>query len=76
MCFLSSIATETGRASALDNDHDNDWDGEGTCERLADAFDIAPILAQDLVWDNDENAPLDPAERWKYMRSIIAGMVR
>lgn len=76
MCFMSSIATETGRATLLDNEHSNDWDGQGTCERLADGFDVASVLVQDLVWDNDENAPLDPSDRWQYMRDRVARSIQ
>ena len=73
MCLFTSIATETGRASAIPK-RPND-DGKGTCHQLADAFNVAPILVRDLVWDNDENAPRDPAARWQYMRDQIAAMI-
>ncbi len=74
MCLMSSVATETGRASVL-SDLDP-WDGEGACFRLAEAFDVAPVLVQDLVWDNDENAPRDPAKRWEWMRARIASALQ
>lgn len=74
MCLMSSIATETGRASVFTG-RDADWDGEGMCYALADAFNVAPVLVQDLVWDNDENAPRDPAKRWGWMRAKIASAI-
>ena len=70
MCFMSSIATETGRASVMTG-MDTD-DGPNMCDALAGAFNVAPVLVQDFVWTNDENAPHDPARRWQYMRDVVA----
>lgn len=75
MCLLSSLATETGRASVLSPGRDLEGD-DTICDDMADAFDVAPILVRDLVWDNDENAPRDPHERWKYMRNRIARAIK
>lgn len=74
MCLMSSIATETGRAGAF-TDVALD-DGENVCHSLADTFDVATVMVQGLVWDNDENAPFDPAKRWQYMRDLIACRIK
>ena len=70
MCLMTSIATQTGRASAFTGVSLDD--GQGVCHALSDAFNVAPVMVQDLVWWNDENAPRDPALRWQYMRNKIA----
>jgi hypothetical protein len=74
MCLMSSIAIETGRMSAFSGLAMDD--GEGVCHSLASTFDLAPVMVQDLVWNNDENAPLDPAKRWQYMRNQIANSIK
>lgn len=70
MCLMTSIATETGRASVLTPGRDLEHD-ERLCEDMATAFDVAPVLVRNLVWDNDENAPSDPAARWRWMRDEL-----
>jgi hypothetical protein len=74
MCLLTSLATETGRASVLTPGRDLEYD-DTICDDMADAFNVAPILLRDLVWDNDENAPRDPASRWQWMRDRIEAAI-
>lgn len=69
MCIMSSIATETGKAAAIEG-YDK-YCGEVVCQRLARGFDVAHVLIQDLVWQNDEIAPSDPVARWVFMRGEI-----
>ena len=75
MCFMTSIATETGRASVFSGVRNRDDDGEGVCENLAQAFDVAPVLIKDLVWDNDEYPYDGPADRWGKMRARVANSI-
>ncbi len=42
-------------------------------DQVAAAFDIAAPLAQEIVFENDEQCWRDtPEERWKYMRKWVA----
>ncbi len=84
MCLMSSIATETGRASVLSKvvgvaDAD-EWgyfdDPEYANGLLADAFDIASPLAQELVYLNDNGRYSEtPSQRWRRMRGTISNMI-
>lgn len=74
MCLMSSLATETGRASVMTGL--NRGDDEAIRDRMASAFDVAPVLISDLVFVNDECAPRDPAKRWAYMRNVIAARIK
>lgn len=53
--------------------------------QVADAFDIAECLAQEIVYMNDEHfgdivngqwVAMTPELRWKKMRSWVAGQIR
>ena len=74
MCFMTSIATETGRASAFTG-VDLSYGDEAVCEKLAGAFDVAPVLIQELVWDNDEYPYANESERWRGMRNRVAASI-
>ena len=85
MCLMSSIATETGRAAVLSDvaraGHVDEW---GYCDDpvyahglLADAFDSASPLSQELVHLNDEGPRHEtPHQRWQRMRRTISQMVK
>lgn len=84
MCLMSSIATETGRASVLSEVlravEVDEWgycnDPEYACGLLADAFDIASPLAQELVYLNDMGSHREtPSRRWQRMRQTISNMI-
>lgn len=84
MCLMSSIATETGRASVLSNvlkaGGVDEWgycdDPEYANGLVADAFDIASPLAQELVYLNDTGPYHEtPSKRWERMRAEIADMI-
>ena len=84
MCLMSSIATETGRASVLsDVLKSGDVDEWGYCDDpeyanglIADAFDIASPLSQELVYLNDISPRGEtPSKRWTRMRAEIASMI-
>ncbi len=84
MCLMSSLVTETGRASVLSTvlraGEVDEWgycdDPEYANGLLADAFDIASPLAQELVYLND-NGPRSetPSRRWQRMRQTISDMI-
>jgi len=85
MCLMSSLATETGKASVLSEVlRASALDEWGTRDDpvhanllVAEAFDIASPLAQELVYLND-NGPWGetPSERWKRIRRTIAEMIQ
>lgn len=54
MCIMSSIATETGKAAAIEG-YDK-YCGEVVCQRLARGFDVAHVLIQDLTKRFSPNA--------------------
>lgn len=46
-------------------------------DRVAAAFDIAPCLAQEIVYENDERfASQSPADRWVRMRQWVSEQIR
>lgn len=73
MCLMTSIATETGHGSVLSVGRDSDDDE--ICADMAAEFDVSEVLVRDLVWDNDANAPRDPAKRWQWMRDRIESKI-
>ena len=74
MCLMTSIATETGNASAM-SDVDLD-DGGSVCRAMAVQFDVAKVLVQDLVWTNDASWRETPSMRWKRMRDFISSRIK
>ena len=56
------------RGLSLENLYPEDY------RRIAKAFDIAPAMAQEIVWENDDDwlEKETPAERWARMRAWIA----
>ena len=85
MCLMSSIATETGRASVLSRVVEaGQVDEYGYCDDpeyahglLSDAFDIASPLSQELVYLNDSGVCREtPSQRWARMRRTISEMIK
>lgn len=85
MCLMSSIATETGRASVLSKvARAGEVDEYGYCDDpeyanglLAGAFDIASPLSQELVHLNDSGCYGEtPSQRWRRMRDTISTMIK
>lgn len=71
VCALGALGREQGmNLGELDPD---DYDA------VATAFGIAPPLAREIVWVNDEAGPWrgeTPAERWVRVRAWVAAQVR
>ena len=45
-------------------------------EEVAAAFNIAPCLAQEVVYENDEWSDKGPEDRWKRMRAWTARQIK
>ena len=65
-CTLGVLGAHRGLA--LDDLDPEDY------RRVAKAFDIAPAMAQEILWENDDDwyEKETPAERWVRMRAWIA----
>jgi hypothetical protein len=69
VCALGCLAKAKG--AALDPDDTYEWD------KLGKVFDIAPQLAQETMYINDEwGRHCSPEERWQKVRAWAAGELR
>ena len=69
VCALGAL----GRSRGIDM---RDLD-PGDPESIAEAFNIAPQLAQEIVYLNDEGGGYEtPEHRWERMRKWVAGLVK
>jgi hypothetical protein len=54
----------------LGKDPDDAWDNwESVRNTVSDLLNIAPALASEIMYENDECAPMDDAKRWAHMRA-------
>ena len=58
-CALGSVLVARGEPSA------HEIDSEGNNDFLAEKFDVAECLVQEIEWVNDESDALTPEDRWK-----------
>ena len=76
VCALGALARHKG--AALDDDDTYDYD------KLGETFDIASMLAQEVMYENDEGwrpweaskTPETPEERWTRIRAWAAEAIR
>jgi hypothetical protein len=84
VCTLGALARHRAvdvKTLALGGDPDSEWDEDwedSDWDALAALFDIAPQLAREVMYENDETfvgavGPLTPGEqRWQRMRAWVA----
>jgi hypothetical protein len=81
-CTLGALGAARGlplpKLQSLDGE---DWDIEDDAiddEELADMFNVAPALAREIMFENDEGCHYDatPERRWSYMRQWVAGNIK
>lgn len=77
-CTLGSISSSSGvDTSDLDAqiDSGNDWE---IAEKLASRLDIAPAMAKEIVYMNDEGSwnSETPEQRWNRMRQWVAEQIK
>lgn len=72
VCTLGAMRKVKG--VPLEPLRESDWDA------LGEAFDVAPMLTQEVMYYNDDDFGLHPnetpQERWKRMRQWAAGQIR
>lgn len=75
VCALGAL----GRRKGVDVESMDTYDWSG----LSETFDIAPQLAQETMYENDDGGPISwptktesPAERWKRMRAWAVKNIR
>ncbi len=72
VCALGAV----GKARGLDMKGVDPEDGES----VAAVFNVAPAMAREIMWDNDEGAGYwkeeTPQERFARMRRLIEGQIR
>ena len=69
VCAIGSLGAARGiEMSRLDPED---------ARRVAQTFGIAECLAREIVWENDENGPLDETDeaRWIRMRCVVGRMI-
>lgn len=71
VCALGSLGRARGITMSSLDPHDS--------EAVAEAFNIAPCLEREVVYENDEHLTWpreSPQDRWKRMRKWATGQVR
>lgn len=78
VCTLGALAKARGvDLSAADDAYDQDGDAEELGVTLGEVFDVAPQLAQEVMYWNDEAYwSLTPERRWKAMHDWICENIR
>jgi len=76
-CTLGVVAAARG-ADVSSVDPDDDY---GCREQIAALLDIAPALAAEIMWENDEAIAAweknkTNADRWAYMRKWVGNQIR
>lgn len=80
-CTLGVIGAKRGaKMPAVGDELDDDWtDDIQLREEAAAALDIAPAMAAEIMYWNDEGGPYDgenPEQRWRRMRHWVAKQIR
>lgn len=80
-CALGCLGAARGLdMSAFDVEDDDEWDDDDDCwdwDRLGAMFDIAPHIAQEVMWVNDDGTnATTPEDRWVSVRRWAARQIR
>jgi len=72
VCALGAVT----RARGIDTSHLDPEDSDGA-EFVASTLDIAPCLAREIVYENDEHwVPETPEQRWQRMRNWVDANIK
>jgi hypothetical protein len=79
VCALGCLGKARGAdfsSFARDQEHDDgDWEDDYDWDKLAEMFDIAPQLAREVMYQNDEAYVKTAEERWQKVRGWVARQI-
>jgi hypothetical protein len=78
VCALGCLGKARGvdfSAFAGERDEDEDWE-DYDWDKLAEMFDIAPQLAREVMYQNDEAYAKTADERWRKVRGWVARQIK
>jgi hypothetical protein len=79
ICALGSVAVKRGiDVSDFEaGEGEDSWDDEIDHDALAEVFGIAPVMAREIMYENDEGAYNEtPEHRWKRVRAWVVRNIR
>lgn len=79
ICALGSVAVRRGIDVSEFEPHPDEWGGEDEVDsgRLGKKFGIAPALAREIMYENDEGSLYDetPEQRWERVRKWVVEQI-